>query len=80
MPQNDPERDTELGVRSIRLPKHVWEALDKDAKRCRRSPVRHLEAMLVRYYDLEESVELDEEILNATAHAVSHRPRQKKVA
>jgi hypothetical protein len=37
----------------IRLPDEVWEALTKDAARCRRSVTRQLEAILVAYYRLE---------------------------
>lgn len=77
MPQTDPERDEELGTRSIRLPNYVWKALDDDAKRCRRSPVRQLEAMLARYYNLDASIELDEEALTETSHVVSHKRLKK---
>lgn len=51
-------------ARSIRLPKRVWDALDKDAARCRRSSVKQLEALLVTFYDLED-VEIDRDALDA---------------
>ena len=41
-------------ARSIRLPPRVWAALDEDARRCRRSPVRQLEALLIEWYELED--------------------------
>lgn len=50
-------------VRSIRLPKRVWDALDKDAARCRRSSVKQLEALLVTYYGLDD-VEIDKDALD----------------
>lgn len=71
------KEDEELGVRSLRLPRYIWEALDKDAKRCRRSPVRQIEAILVRYYNLDPSVELNEPALDAVSEVVSHKPRSK---
>ncbi len=37
-------------ARSIRLPQHLWDALDRDAKRCLRSSVKQLEAVLTTYY------------------------------
>ena len=51
-------------ARSIRLPKRVWDALDKDAARCRRSSVKQLEALLITFYDLED-VEIDSDALDA---------------
>jgi hypothetical protein len=43
--------------RSIRMPVEVWDFLDKDAKRCKRSSSKHLEAILSVYYGL-KNVEL----------------------
>jgi hypothetical protein len=59
--------------RSIRLPQFVWEALDVDAARCRRSAVRQIEAILVRYYDLVADIELNEEKLSQAAKSVSRK-------
>lgn len=55
--------DTEV-ARSIRLPKRVWDALDAEAARCRRSSVKQFEALLVSYYGLED-VEIDKDKLQA---------------
>lgn len=48
--------------RSIRFPRKLWEAIDQDAKRCRRSAVKQLEAILLSYYEIED-VDLHKEIL-----------------
>lgn len=40
--------------RSIRFPKTLWEAIDADAQRCKRSAVKQMEAVLTAYYKLEE--------------------------
>lgn len=53
-------QDTEEVPRSIRFPKSLWEALDNDAKRCKRSSVKQLEALLTVYYEL-GNVEINEE-------------------
>lgn len=65
-------RNEEPQKRSIILPAYLWDVLDKDAKRCRRSATKQIEAMLVRYYRLEANVELDEEALIEAFQAVSH--------
>lgn len=41
-------------ARSIRLPHKVWLALDEDARRCKRSSVKHLEALLTQWYGIED--------------------------
>ena len=38
--------------RLIELPKSIWAALDDDAKACRRSALKQLEAILTVYYRL----------------------------
>jgi hypothetical protein len=48
--------------RSIRFPKELWDAIDEDAQRCRRSSVKQMEAVLTAYYGLED-VELNRENL-----------------
>lgn len=49
------ESEQEEGkIRSINLPSKVWAALDGDAKRCRRSSQKQLEALLIYLYDLED--------------------------
>lgn len=49
-------------ARSIRLPERVWNALDEDAARCRRSAQKQLEAILVSFYELDD-VELNRQKL-----------------
>ena len=44
--------------RSIRFPESLWIAIDSDAKRCKRSSVKQLEALVARYYEL-QNVEID---------------------
>lgn len=63
-------------ARSIRLPDYIWQAVDEDARRCRRSSVKHIEALLIRYFDLEPSVEMDETKLTQVA-SVESLPRKK---
>lgn len=46
--------DKEEIPRSIRFPKKLWELIDQDAKRCRRSSVKQLEAILLSYYEIED--------------------------
>ncbi len=48
--------------RSIRFPKELWDAIDADAQRCKRSSVKQMEAVLSAYYELED-VELNGENL-----------------
>jgi hypothetical protein len=48
--------------RSIRFSKKVWEAIDRDASRCRRSAVKQMEAIFLTYYEI-ENVEIDKDKL-----------------
>lgn len=60
--------DTEA-TRSIRLPQKIWEALEADAKRCKRSAVKQLEALLTKLYHIDD-VEIhlnDSEISDVTS-------------
>lgn len=41
-------------ARSIRFPIDLWKAIDEDAKRCKRSSVKQMEAVLSAYYGLED--------------------------
>ncbi len=50
--------------RNIRFPQEIWDAVDADARRCKRSAVKHLEALLTVYYDL-GNVEMDNSRLNS---------------
>ena len=46
--------------RSIRFPEKLWNAIDVDAKRCKRSAVKQMEAVLTAYYGLDEvNISLD---------------------
>jgi hypothetical protein len=42
----------EESPRSIRFPKNLWEAIDKDAKQAKRSSVKQMEVVLSLYYGL----------------------------
>jgi len=74
------ERNEDPKPRSIILPVYLWDIVEKDAKRCRRSMNKHIEAILAVYYGVESSVNLDEEILSAPQDAAHHKPRLKKTA
>lgn len=79
-PVKSEDRNEEPKPRSIILPMYLWDIVDKDAKRCRRSINKHIEAILVVYYGVESSVNLDEEALASTSDATLHKPRLKKPA
>jgi hypothetical protein len=55
--------DDYLQSRSIRMAPEVWEALDQDARRCNRSAVKHIEALLATYYGIWD-VEIDKNKLD----------------
>ncbi|MFM8394625.1 MAG: hypothetical protein ACKOB4_11950 [Acidobacteriota bacterium] len=40
--------------RLIKLPDILWQQLDNDAHRCRRSTTKQIEAILISYYELDE--------------------------
>ncbi len=48
--------------RPIALPQRLWDIIDEDAARCRRSPVKQVEAILTIHYGLDD-VEIDKERL-----------------
>ena len=77
-PMTHNERNEDPKTASIILPAYLWEIIDRDAKRCRRSRNRQLEAMLVRYYSVESDVDLDETALSTAPEVVSSRPQLKK--
>ncbi len=64
-------RDDTPKPRSVVFPAWLWDAIDKDAKRCRRSTTKHLEALLVIAYGFESNVDFDEETLALARMAVS---------
>jgi len=39
--------------RVIHLPTKLWDAIDQEARRCRRSSVKQVEAILLSYYQME---------------------------
>jgi hypothetical protein len=80
IPVQTQERNEDPKTRSIILPTFLWEIIDKDAKRCKRSMTKHVEAILSLYYGVESSVNIDEETLTSAASAASHKPKIKKTA
>lgn len=50
-----PDKDV---ARSIRFTSRLWDAIDQDAKRCKRSAQKQLEAILETYYEIAD-VEID---------------------
>jgi 23S rRNA maturation-related 3'-5' exoribonuclease YhaM len=61
--------------RSIRFPKKVWDAIDADAQRCKRSSVKQMEAVLTAYYQLED-VELNQQSLEMLGELMPHSRRK----
>jgi hypothetical protein len=66
-------RNENLKPRSIHLPVWLWEFLDKDAKRCKRSATKQLEALLTLCYDPEADIEINRDKLDSAFHAVSQK-------
>ncbi|HEX8568200.1 MAG TPA: hypothetical protein VF648_21345 [Pyrinomonadaceae bacterium] len=54
--------DSKEKGRSIRFPQELWDALDRDAERCKRSSQKQLEALLMTYYEI-DNVEIDKKKL-----------------
>lgn len=54
--------------RSIRFPQSLWDAIDRDAVRCKRSAVKQMEAVLGAYYAL-NNVDLDAGVMDAVRAA-----------
>lgn len=65
------ELDETPKPRSLVFPTWLWDVIDKDAKRCRRSTTKHLEALLVVAYGFESDVDFDQETLALARYAVS---------
>jgi len=61
---DEPEKEV---TRSIRLPQKVWDVLESDAKRCKRSAVKQLEALLSKWYGLDD-VEIQFEMSAGVPH------------
>jgi hypothetical protein len=64
------DRNEDPKPRSIILPVYLWDLVERDAKRCRRSMNKHIEALLVLYYGVESSVNINEEALKSEDRAV----------
>jgi hypothetical protein len=60
-------------ARTIRLPRDLWEALDTDAKRCKRTSIKQLEALLTQWYTA-DNVELQ---FKPEVSAQKSAPRRK---
>ena len=61
--------------RSIRFPKNLWDAIDADATRCKRSAVKQMEAVLTAYYNLED-VELNRPQLEMLGELAPHSAKK----
>lgn len=71
--ENKTEKNEELKPRSIHLPAWLWAELDKDAKRCKRSATKQLEAFLTLCYDPDADLEMNKEKIAAAYHAISQK-------
>lgn len=67
------ERNEESKPRTVNLPAWLWEAIEKDADRCRRSITKQVEAILVCYYDPEANLELNRHALTEAFNVVSQK-------
>lgn len=67
------ERNEETKARSIHLPIWLWKELDRDAKRCKRSATKHLEALLTLCYDPDTDLEIHKETLTEAYHVISQK-------
>lgn len=72
----------EILPRSIKFPKNLWEAIDADAQRCKRSAVKQMEAVLTTYYELEDvEINLKQlEIVSEIVPDVEVGEKKKKTA
>lgn len=70
-------RNEETKPRSIFLPAWLWDELDKDAKRCKRSATKQLEALLTLCYDSQADIEINKEDIIEAYQAVAHKKLKK---
>lgn len=63
----------------INLPNYIWEHLEKDARRCRRSVTKQIEAVLISYFGLED-VEIDGSLIHRAREEQGREPRREPVA
>ncbi len=61
--------------RTFIFEKSLWSKLDEDAKRCGRSSVKQLEAILKTYYQVED-VELNQQSLEMLGELMPHSRRK----
>lgn len=61
--------------RSIRFPMSLWDAIDRDAIRCKRSAVKQMQAVLLTYYELED-VEIHNNAIELTRLEFDPNPRK----
>lgn len=80
IPVDKEEQNAEPKTRSIILPVYFWDLIEGDAKRCRRSINKQIEAVFAVYYGVESSVNIDEEGLALTSATKKHKPPLKKTA
>lgn len=73
------KRNEEIKPRSINLPAWLWEALDNDAKRCKRSATKQIEALLTLCYDPGADIEIDRQKIASAFQTASQR-RNKNIA
>lgn len=69
-----------LEGRSIVLPDTLWEVLEKDARRCRRSVEQQVEAILSVYFFGDADVNIKEVLLNEMRIASVKQQQQAKTA
>lgn len=60
-------------ARSIRLPQRIWNLVDREAARCRRSSTKQVDAILSAYYGV-DNLELDAEGVAAARTLASAAP------
>lgn len=65
------KRNEESKARTINLPAWLWEILEADSSRCKRSITKHVEAILECYYDPTANVELNRYALTQAYDAIS---------
>lgn len=74
-PKSDPKKKLDSAKnRLIKLPDLLWETLDNDAHRCRRSTTKQIEAILISYYELDE-VGLDVEKVTTIRKVISPKAK-----
>jgi hypothetical protein len=74
-PKSDPKKKLDSAKnRLIKLPDLLWETLDNDAHRCRRSTTKQIEAILISYYELDD-VGLDVEKVTTIRKAISPKAK-----